>query len=369
MSLKGKGFFIWQIKNVEGGSPSAIAKRAAAAGLSHVLIKIADGNYPVNLDRNTGADLAPPVALALHAKGIQVWGWHYVYGYDPVGEARIAVKRIRQMDLDGYAIDAEVEYKAPGRDSVALKFMHELRRQLGSGFPIALSSFRFPNYHPELPWKVFLDHCDYNMPQVYWLKAHNAGAQLRACYQQFQRIDPWRPIIPTGAAFKENGWRPTEAEITEFLDTARALKLPAANFFSWDECYRDLRSHWETIARYSWARGTPPPELDIVDKLFAALNSHEAGEIASLYAPKAVLVSAERTVTGAQGIGQWFAKIGKQLPGVVFNLSGQNAKEGVRHFTWTAESPKGKIHNGSDTIGLINGKIVYHYSYFTVSPA
>jgi len=32
-----------------------------------------------------------PVAAALHAKGIQVWGWHYVYGQQPVDEAKAAV--------------------------------------------------------------------------------------------------------------------------------------------------------------------------------------------------------------------------------------------------------------------------------------
>lgn len=369
MALQGKGFFIWQIKNVEGGDPAAIAKKAAAAGLSHVLIKIADGNYPVNIDQKTRVDLAPPVALALKARGIQVWGWHYVYGYDPVGEARIAIKRIQQMGLHGYVIDAEGEYKQPGRDTAAVRFMHELRGALPN-FPIALSSFRFPSYHPQLPWKAFLDHCDYNMPQVYWLKAHNAGAQLRRCVQEFQAMQPYRPIIPTGAAFKEYGWRPADSEILEFLETARALKLPAANFFSWDECCRDLGGIWNLISRYSWNHGPQPPNLTPVEKLFAALNNRDAAQAAKLYNTNAVVVTPERTLAGPEAIKSWYTRLMTQtLPGGVYNLTGVNGSGPTRHFTWTALSTEGRVQDGAGTIGLLDDKIAYHYTYFNVTPA
>jgi len=40
----------------------------------------------------------------------------------------------------------------------------------------------------------------------------------------------------------------------------------------------------------------------------------------------------------------------------------------TRHFTWTATSSKGKVTNGNDTLGILDGKIVYHYSYYTVTP-
>ncbi len=114
MTLQGKGFYIWQIKRCEGGSAAAIANAAVQAGLSHVLIKIADGTNSYNIDSTSGADLVPAVKQALKARNIQVWGWHYVYGYDPTGEANIAIQRIQQLGLDGYAIDAEAQYKEPG---------------------------------------------------------------------------------------------------------------------------------------------------------------------------------------------------------------------------------------------------------------
>ena len=107
MTLYGKGFYMWQLPNCDGGSAQAIAARVKAAGLSHVLIKIADGaNWIYNYDYQTRTDLIPPVANALRDIGVQVWGWQYVRGDDPLGEARMAVNRMTTLGLDGYTIDA-----------------------------------------------------------------------------------------------------------------------------------------------------------------------------------------------------------------------------------------------------------------------
>ena len=101
LALFGKSWYIWQIRRCEGGIASAIANQAASAGLSHVLIKIADGTNAYNIDWQTVADLVPPVIQALRARGILCWGWQYVYGYDPLGEADIAIQRARELGLLG----------------------------------------------------------------------------------------------------------------------------------------------------------------------------------------------------------------------------------------------------------------------------
>ena len=157
MAVEGKGFFIWRILNCEGGDAEAIASKAADANLTHVLIKIADTRYPFGYDRNNN-DLVPSVTQALKNRGIQVWGWHYVKGNDPSGEARVAVARTTELQLDAYVIDAEHEYKWRGKDAAARQFMADLRQGLPN-HPIALSSYRFPTYHRELPWSAFLENC------------------------------------------------------------------------------------------------------------------------------------------------------------------------------------------------------------------
>ncbi len=245
--ITGTGFWIWKVRDCEGGDPVAIASVAHAAGFTHVCIKIADGTYAYNIDPETHTDLALAVTVQLRALGLQVWGWGYAYGYDPVGEARIATQRIHELRLDGYVIDAEAEYKLPGRIEIAKRYTG-LLRQANPRLPIALSSYRFPKYHPEFPWEAFLRAVDINMPQVYWEQAHNPYSQLCQCIQEFAAIGPIRPIVPVGPTYRYNGWAPTVADIREFIDGCKAKGLPAYNFFSWNECKRDTPELWPVIA-------------------------------------------------------------------------------------------------------------------------
>jgi hypothetical protein len=363
MGLQGKGFFIWKVLDCENGNPEAIATLAQSAGLSHVLVKIADTIYSYNVI--DGSDKAAPLANALRGRGIQVWGWHYCKGNDPIGEADKAIERVKGLNLDGYVVDAEGEYKQPGKRSAATKFMNRLRSGLPDT-PIALSSYRYPSYHPQLPFSEFLEKCDYNMPQVYWLQADNPGDQLERCIREFQGLTPFRPIVPTGAAFKEHGWQPTADQATEFLQAAQSNNLTAANFYSWDSCRKYLPEIWSAIFNYDWPAGGAPP--DITAQYIGALNRHSASEVTNLYAENAVHVTAARTVKGATAIRAWYQTLfDTLLPAGSFTLTGFSGSGPTRHFTWTATSSKGRVLNGNDTFGLIEGKITYHYTFFTVT--
>src|SRR4030042_1769804 len=130
MSPQGKGFFTWKLSRIEGGDPRAIAAKAKAANLSFVLVKIADGGEPYHGDYGDPTDYVTPTIQALRGQGLGVWGWHYVYGNDPAAEAEIAIRRIKQYDLDLYVIDAEAEYKDRGKYLAARRFMLRLRAAL-----------------------------------------------------------------------------------------------------------------------------------------------------------------------------------------------------------------------------------------------
>ena len=364
MALKGKGFYIWKIKNAENGNAGKIAAVAKAAGLSHVLIKVANGIYSYNYG------LVPPVANALRSVGIQVWGWHYVFGDSPSSEANKAIQRINDLNLDGYVIDAESQYKEPGKHKAARTFMTKLRNGVGNNFPLALSSYRFPSLHP-IPWNEFLKKCDYNMPQVYWLKAHNPGEQLARTLEEFDDLPYRPPIIPTGAAFTEHGWAPTAQEVQEFLVTARSFKLSAANFWEWHNCRDILKPKhqiWNVIADYDWQGGAPPPPPDITIQYINALNSHSPNQVVSLYRENAVHVTAARTIVGKAKIKAWYQSLFNQiLPNATFVVTGQTGSGNSRHFTWSARSGQGNVNDGQDTFGLQNGKIAYHYTHFSVT--
>jgi hypothetical protein len=210
-----------------------------------------------------------------------------------------------------------------------------------------------------------MDKADFAMPQVYWEQAHNPGVQLERSVKEYQAIAPTKGVIPTGCTYPRNGWAPTEADEIEFLNMARTLNLTGANFYSWDACRPGLQSVWNTIAAYNW--GGPLPS-DITAQYISALNSRDPSLVVSLYYPVAVHITSDRTIQGGDGLMQWFNSLFTSiLPGGTFSLVGSSGSGASRNFTWRATSNRGNVLNGNDTLGLVNGKIVYHYTNFTVT--
>jgi hypothetical protein len=367
--LRGKGFFTWKLTQAEGGNPAQIAATAKSAGLSHVMLKIADGKYPYHGEFGNSQDYVTPTVEALRALGIQVWGWHYVYGEDPIGEADIAIRRVQQYNIDLYAIYAEKEYKEPGKSVAARKFMKRIRSALPE-LPIALCSYRYPSLHPQIPWKEFLEKCDFSMPQMYWMAKHDPAYQLERCYREYQNRVPSRPLIPVGAAFREAGWQPTVEDVQAFLQKALELNLSAVSFWEWTDARSGkLPGIWEAIRDTHWPGDPVAPNMG--ESLIAALNEHDAAKLTNLYLPTAVHITAGRTVQGGSNIHGWYTEfLNKTLPQATFRLAGFAGSMGnIHHMSWTATSPSGRVENGKDTIGLLGGKIAYHYTFFTVTKA
>ncbi len=250
--LTGKGMYLWIINKSD--DPKKIAAASWAAGFSHVAIKIADGFYPYNVSYDSVGrmvDRVPALVAELHALGIQAWGWQFVYGNFPDGEAAAAIKRVQALGMDGFIVNAEGQYK--NKSGSAIRYMDQIRNAFGGSIPIALSSFRFPQYHPEFPWQEFLSRVDINMPQVYWMQAHNAGAQLKRCVAEFA-LDkyPQVPLFPTGAAFSEGGWKAAAAEVQEFMETAKELGLAGCNFWRYHDAMERFPDLHEVISAFDW---------------------------------------------------------------------------------------------------------------------
>lgn len=366
MSLYGKGFYIWQIPKCDGGDPAAIAARAKAANLSHVLIKIADGPaWPYNYDFERKVDLVPPVARALKDIGVEVWGWHYVLGDKPVDEARLAVQRMRDLDLAGYVIDAEGEYRTLKKAAAAESYMTELRSGLGDT-PIALSTYRFPKYHLDFPFDSFMKQCDYAMPQVYFQEAHNPAEQLERSVEQYMSLRYARPVIPTAPAYSSPTWRPTPEELQAFFQKAKDMKLAAANAWSWDySTQKEYLDLWNAIADFQWEAS--PPVADMPERLVGRLNQRDPVFVGGLYQENAAHVTGDRTLVGREAIREWYAAfLAEQLPDATFKVTSKSGTGSSRHYTWTAESTRGNVLDGNDTLGIKDGRIQYHYTYFTI---
>jgi hypothetical protein len=376
MVLQGKGFFIYLLRETEGGDPAAITDLAKSAGLTHVLVKIADG--PVEFGVDASGDYTAPVVAALRSAGIAVWGWHYVYGDNPVGEAAVALRRVGALKLDGYVVNAEEEYKKPGKAFAARRFMSEVRE--GLTVPIALSSYRFPNYHPELPWSTFLEACDYNMPQVYWEQAHNAGWQLRESKRQCDALPNAKPYLATAPAYGVGEWAPTPEDLLDFLDTARALQIPAVNFFQWAYCRKNLPHLWRTIADYAWplpavaevqpggapavaGAEAPPAGQPVIaapdaftTKYIEALNSRRAATMMTLYQPNAVHVRGDRVTRTFSNIRNDYSTFFTSIPAGTFTLKSVEVNGDIRSLVWKLGS-----RTGTSIIVLKDGKVILDY--------
>lgn len=372
MSLRGKGYYIWQIPYCERGDPNAIATRAEAANLTHVLIKVADGpNWAYNYDYHTRVDLVPPVLRRLRERGIQVWGWHYVRGDDPVAEANLSIRRAKQLGLDGFVVDAEGEYRHTEKRPAARRYMAEMRRYMPD-LPMALSSYRYPAYHYELPYSEFLEKVDYVMPQVYFEHNNNPEEQLERSVAQYRDLRPSRPVIPTAPTYGLETWRPTPGQIRRLLARAKGMGLEAANAWSWDFArspnYTDL---WDAVAGFNFGarekEDEEPASRDIVDRFVRRLNRGDVSKMLELYQENAAHVTGVRTVVGHEAIAQWYKELFTTLlPKGEFELTGRNDDGATRHLTWKASSQAGSVTNGSDTLGLQDGLIQYHYTYFTI---
>lgn len=252
----GKGYWAWKIRYCSGGDPKTIAQVAKESGYSHVVMKIADGELSYNVG-DDGVDLAKALVKELHAVGIYALGYHYLYAYDPDGEAAKGVERVAQTGVDGYVMDVEHEYKNSPKETE--EYANELVRLMPSSIPIAMCSYRYPNLHREISWNNWKWISDVNMPQVYWEGMHNPAAQLARCINEYNEIG-WDdiPMFPVGSAYKRGEWEATSADVVKFLEAAETNNLEGASFWEWAHTTKHLPHVWETIQEYEWQGETPP---------------------------------------------------------------------------------------------------------------
>lgn len=360
-TLFGKGIYIWQLGRIAGGNISKMVDKAQEAGLSHVLIKIADGTQPSN------REMLKPATMAFQSAGIQTWGWAWLWLEDPVQEADIAARKCEILGLDGFVIDAE--YPAKEKNEQVRVYMDHLCSRLPD-LPKALSSYRYPQHHRSLPWEEFLNFCDIDMPQMYWV-GESPDTCVQNSIENHRMLPVTKPIIPTGAAYGEqygrSFFRSEPHEIKMFLDAVRANGLPAANFWSWDWTDMHGPDLWDAIAAYEWPK--PEEGKDVGKRYWKALVENDLEALVDLYDINAVYITAEFSAQGPTEIRERFKALFSRLPGATYVKDELRSEGTVRYLYWKAESERGRILNGLDTIGVRSGKIQYHASSFQWVPA
>ncbi len=225
--------WIWYVSHSDGGDPAAIALQARLAGIKTLFIKSGDGE-------EYWSQFSPSLVRTLHASGLNVCAWEYVYGANPRIEAAVAARAVRN-GADCLVIDAEAEYE--GSYAAAQTYIEALRAAVGRHYPVGLSSFPYVDYHPSFPYSVFLgpEGAQYNLPQMYW---SDIGTSVEAVYRHtftYNRIYR-RPIRPVGQA--DNG--ATGSDIALFR--ALSISYNAAGLSWWDFAWASADDLWQALS-------------------------------------------------------------------------------------------------------------------------
>ena len=252
--------WIWYISHSNGGDLGSIAATAHRYGISTLLIKSGDGT-------GTWSQFSHGMVSYFHSQGINVCGWQYVYGSHPIPEAQVGAAAVSN-GADCLLIDAESEYE--GHYVQAQEYIRKLRQLIGSSVPVALASFPYVDYHPGLPYSVFMEPggAQYNVPQMYW---PDIQTTVDAVYSHTFRFNlPYaRPIEPIG----EVAGNPAPSQVMRFRQLSRAYGADNVSWWDWQE---SSTRDWQALAKPVGVLSAYHPSLAP-----ASLSSRSQGGLSS----------------------------------------------------------------------------------------
>jgi hypothetical protein len=254
--LRGDGMWIWQLPKSSGGNLDVIAQRAAAAGMQTVFVKSADA-------ATVWAQFTPELVAGLHARGLRVCAWQFVYGTNPLGEAAAGAAAVN-AGADCLVIDAETAYE--GRYASAQRYLGALRLAIGPNFPVGLTSFPYVDYHPRLPYSVFLGPggAQANLPQVYWKAIGGSVDAVSARTVAHNRIYQ-APLAPLGQAYDA----PRPADLLRFRAIWSGYGASWLSWWSWQSA---------SAATFDTLTAPPPAPVVLPDPGWPALARGKSGD-------------------------------------------------------------------------------------------
>lgn len=222
-AFDGQGMWIWYVSQSDGGNLASIVAQAHAAGVTTLFIKSSDGSS------NYWSQFSPELVQQLHANGLRVCAWQYVYGTNPTGEAELGARAVA-AGADCLVIDAESEYE--GHYGAAQTYITELRAKIGAAYPLGLASFPYVYDHTSFPYSVFLgpNGAQFDAPQMYWKTIGDSVDTAYANTYISNRVYG-RPIFPLGQTYEG----PSSAELVRFREEAPLYGAAGISFWDFQE--------------------------------------------------------------------------------------------------------------------------------------
>jgi hypothetical protein len=256
--LNGRAMWIWEMPKSDGGSLTSLISDAHRFGLSTLIIKSSDGT-------DMWSQFTPQLVSALHAQGIEVCAWQYVYGNAPVTEAYKGAAAVHD-GADCLIIDAESEYE--GKYVSAQVYVQRLRSLIGYSYPLVLAGFPYIDYHPAFPYSVFLGPggAQYNAPQMYWRDIGTTTDNVFGHTYAYNLIYG-RPIYPLGQVYGS----PPAHQVVRFRQLARVYSAAGVSWWDWQEA---RATDWTAVSRPT---GSLPGYVPY--KTLADVNPNDSGDL------------------------------------------------------------------------------------------
>lgn len=257
-AFDGDGMWIWYLSKSHGGSPARIAAQAKEHGVSTIYVKSADAT-------SVWSQFTTDAIAALKATGLRVCGWQFVYGNDPIGEA-IAAAAAKDAGADCFVIDAEGSYE--GKYAQAQRYIAKLRELVGLDYPVGLTSFPYVDYHPGLPYSVFMGPggATFNLPQVYW-KTIGDTVDESLAHTYMWNIPYETPIFPLGQTYDG----PRATDVRRFRQLSDAYGARGVSWWVWQFA---SASDWDAV-------GAPIDAVSTPERLWPTLTVGAGGKVGS----------------------------------------------------------------------------------------
>ncbi len=235
VALHGRAMWIWELPDTDRGELASIIAGARYYHITTLIIKSSDGLDP-------WPQFSRPLVAALHRAGLRVCAWQYVYGHLPGVEANLGADAVHD-GADCLVVDAEVQYQ--GKYVAAQSYVHDLRKQIGARYPVALAGLPYVDYHPSFPYSVFLGPggAQFNVPQMYW-RAIGSSVDAVFAHTYAFNLPYGRPIYPLGQVYGN----PPPRQIVRFRQLARAYGAGGVSWWSWQSA---RAADWSAVARAS----------------------------------------------------------------------------------------------------------------------
>jgi len=264
----------WRALDLYNGVPESFIKHHIDQGYTAIFPKIGNG-----LNRWHGLDQHFIIAKN---SGLETWAWWYLYGYE--GEGIEIGEHAEALGVSLLALDIETHWeKRAGftqlaRERKAKTVLDNIRKSYTGS--LALCSWWKPSLHKKTPFKVFLNECEYNMPQMYWISRYSSYQAEQLIVESLSEYDsltgiPHEKTIPVlssfGATYGVDGdwWKTTLPQMESAFEKAETLGCEGATWYSTDyllgKAGHENPKEPET-EMLNWIAGTTPNPLPQINK-------------------------------------------------------------------------------------------------------